>query len=169
MSILCSSTLPEMDHLLKQFWTYVKLVASIISDDEPLATQQARRVFGVAELSDHSYMVHQGAFLCGGSKSNRFLRVDLTIRLKERLRTRLCHKVTEGTELCSRNPQLSPVSCLPFLVDGICRDSDCKQGHIPKSLENPGQYNARISICLRQIWILYLMRTMYSQKVWNER
>ena len=168
LSILCFSSLLEMDQLLKQFGTYIKLVASIISDAEPLATQQARRAFGVTELSDHSFTVRQGTFLHDGSKSNRFLRVDLTIRLKERLRTRLCHKVTEGTELCSRNPQLSAV-CLPFLVDGTCRDSDCKQGHILKSSENPGQYNAHISICLRQVWILYLMRTMYPQDVWNER
>ena len=158
-----------MDQLLKQFGTYIKLVVSIISDAEPLSTQQARRVFGVTELSGHSYTVRQSTFLYDGTKSNRFLRVDLTIRLKERLRTRLCHKVTEGTELWSRNPQLSAVSCLPFLVDGICRNSHCKQGHILKSSENPGQYNARISICLRQIWILHLMRTMYPQEVWNER
>ena len=166
LSILCSSNLPKMNQLLKQFETYIKLVVSIISDAEPLATQQARRAFGVTELSDHSFTVRQGAFLHDGSKSNRFLRVDLTIRLKERLRTRLCHNVTKGTELCS---QLSAVSCLPFLVDGTCRDSDCKQGHILKSSENPGQYNAHISICLRQVWILYLMRTMYPQDVWNER
>jgi len=158
-----------MNQLLKRFGTYVKLAASIISDDEPLATQQARRVFGVTELPDGSYTVRQGAFLCGGSKSNHFLRVDLTIRLKEQLRKRLCHKVTKGIELYSRNPQLSAVPCLPFLLDGICHDARCKQSHILKSSENPGQYNARISVYLRQACVLHLMRTIHPQKIWNER
>ncbi|KAL4069229.1 hypothetical protein J3A83DRAFT_3504128 [Scleroderma citrinum] len=165
---LCSVSLPEMDQLLKQFGTYVDLVTSIISDDEPLATHQARRVFGITELPNHFYMVQPGSFLYDGSSSNHLLRVDLTIRLKEQLRTRLCQKVSEGTKFCSQNPQSSVFSCLPFLVDGICRDVRCKQGHLPKASENPGQYNTRISVHLRQICILRSMRTIYPRKVWNE-
>ena len=169
LSTLCSMRLSDMDQLLKRFGTYVKLVASIISDDEPLATKQARRVFGITELPDRSCTVQPGAFLYGGSKSNHFLRVDLTIQLKEQLRKWLCHKVTDGIELCSRNAQLSAASCLPFLVDGICRDARCKQSHILKSLQNPGQYNVRISVYLRQVCILHLMRTIHPQKFCNER
>ncbi|KAL4064739.1 hypothetical protein V8B97DRAFT_2075905 [Scleroderma yunnanense] len=165
---LRSISLPEMDQLLKQFGTYVDLVTSIISDDEPLATHQARRVFGITELPNHFYTVQPGAFLYDSSSSNHFLRVDLTIRLKEQLRTRLCQKVSEGTKFCSQNPQSSAFSCLPFLVDGVCRDARCKHGHIPKASENPGQYNTRISIHLRQICILRSIRTIYPRKVWNE-
>ena len=158
-----------MNQLLKQFETYIGLVNSIVSNNEPLKTQQARRVFGVTELSDHSCTLQPDAFLYDSSRPTRWLKVDLNIQLKEKLRTRLWQKFSEETELCCQNVQLSVAPCLPFFVDGICRNARCKQGHTPKSSENPGQYNARISIHLRQIYLLHLMRTVQSREVWNER
>ena len=158
-----------MNQLLKQFETYIGVVNSIVSHTEPLEIQHAKRVFGVTELSDHSFTVRPDAFLYDSSRSNRWLRVDLNIQLKEKLRTRVCQKFSEETGLCDQNIQLSVAPCLPFLVDGVCQNSRCKQGHIPKTLENPGQYNARISIHLRQIYLLHLMRTVHSRNIWNER
>ena len=158
-----------MNQLLKQFETYIGIVNSIVSDTEPLEMQHVKRVFGVTESSDHYCAVQPDGFLYDSSRLNRWLRVDLNIRLKEKLCTRVCQKFSEETGLCGQNLQLSVAPCLPFLVDGICHKSRCKQGHIPKSLENPGQYNARISIHLRQIYLLHLMRTVQSREVWNER
>ena len=155
-----------MNQLLKQ---YIGVVSSIVSNTEPLEIQHVKRVFGVTELSDHSFTVQPDAFLYDSSRSNRWLRVDLNVQLKEKLRTRVYQKLFEEIGLCGQNPQLSVAPCLPFLVDGVCRKSRCKQSHIQKSSENPGQYNARISIHLRQIYLLHLMRTVQLREAWNER
>ena len=162
-------SLADMNQLLRQFEIYIGLVNSIVSITEPLEIQHAKRVFGVTESADHYYAVQPDAFLYDGSRSNRWWKVDLNIQLKEKLRTRVCQKFSEETRLCGQNLQLSVAPCVPFLVDGMCHSARCKQGHIPKTSENPGLYNARISIHLRQVYLLHLMRTVQSREVWNER
>ncbi|KIN93343.1 hypothetical protein M404DRAFT_515786 [Pisolithus tinctorius Marx 270] len=147
----------KLDTFLKRFEKYVRLLASVISDETPFrATDpQVRKVFGIVPLSDHNYTVRGGTFLHRRFTENRYLATE--INLKVHLKAHLRKKVLEEYDI-SYVSQAFSTQCPYFVLHRRrCQQKHCNRHHVPMMSLDAALYNMKVNVHLQQIRILDLM------------
>ena len=157
-----TSSFAEVTTFLEHFETYVRLLASFVSRDLPLANHLWRRVFSINELPGHHYSVQEGSFLFKKFTSNRFTSAELNSWCKEQLSARFRHRVFSERDFCLVS-RIFALPCLYFAVDGHCYKS-CADTPLSKSMPTAADYNMKINLYLQQIRILNSMYSALPQR-----
>ncbi|KAF9230368.1 hypothetical protein BU15DRAFT_69253, partial [Melanogaster broomeanus] len=161
---LVDVTLQELTVFLRRYYAYARLLFLVSSLNDPIGNHNIRKLMGITEVSHDKFNIYPGAFLSDQPTSTidsavqtlpSFNQQALNRLLGERMREHLRVKVSEENKRCYKAKVLS--QCLSFVMNDACNYGGCLQEHVPMTLLNQTQYNARIGVHLQQMCILQLL------------
>ncbi|KAG6330043.1 hypothetical protein ID866_9046 [Astraeus odoratus] len=173
-------TLEGVALFLRKFYSYAHILYTIASHNNPVGECNIRKLFGITQVTDDTYVVQLGSFVstaingidvtCDSAPLDMLscTHSNLTQKLKDRVRTYLRSQVNAETRLCEKSKVFS--QCLSYIVNGFCKYVSCRQAHVPISSLDAAQYNERVGIHLQQMRILQLVYSAFpGMRGWSRR
>ncbi|KAH7885020.1 hypothetical protein F5I97DRAFT_1811384, partial [Phlebopus sp. FC_14] len=162
-----SANVQEMSIFLHDFCIYSSLLYRVRSPSDPFRDKTMLSLFGISE-TDNGYTIEPGSalhrFLAEQTSQTSRLtqrrgptstRNEVTLALQQYLSVHLQKLVSAENSACCNAVAFS--QCLTYIVNGQCDRQDCLQNHLSLSSLDSKQYNAIVSMHLKQMRILQFM------------